>query len=179
MIKPMGVLLVLALVLTLLPCLILALWGLVHYTRVRARKTAVVLGIIVVAIAVFSVSALYVVAPKGGRTIAKLDLPDGRAFVVRHYRYGWFEYPKVRFYARNANGDWTSFSVISELIDPGATSLVLDAAAQEIQLTGAGWFRIEHNEFVNVDGSRGTVWQLPPGIDPGEEDINSGAHSSS
>ena len=171
MIKPMGVLLVLGIVLALVLCLVLALWGIVHCIRSRARKTAVVLGIAAVGIVVFDAWAIYAVAPKGGRTIAQLELSDGRACVVRHYRSGWLEYPKVRFYARDTQGVWTSFVVISELVNPNSTSLVPDASAQKVQVPGVGWYRIQDNDFVNPDGSRGTTCQLPPGIEPGEEDI--------
>jgi len=169
-IKPMGVLLVLGLVLALVLCLVPVLLGIVHCIRSRARKTAVVLGIAVVGIVVFDAWAICAVAPKGARTIAQLEFPDGRAFVVRHYRSGWFEYPKVRFYARNTEGVWTSFVVISELVNPNSAWLVLDASAQEVQAPG-GWYRIQDNEFVNPDGSRGATRQLTPGIEPGEEDI--------
>ncbi len=171
MIKPMGVLLVLGVVLALILCLVPVLWGIAHCIRNRAWKTAVVLGIAAVGIVVSSAWAVYAVAPKGSRTIAQLELSNGRMFTVRHYRFGWLEYPKARFYARDTKGLWTSFEVISELVNPNAASLVLDASAQEVQLTGVGWYRIEDNDFVNIDGSRGNTWQLPPTIEPGEEDI--------
>lgn len=171
--KPMGVLLVLGFALALVLCLVPALWGIVHGIRSRARKTAVVLGIVAVGIVVFDVWAIRAVAPKGARTIAQLELPDGRALIVRHYRSGWLEYPKVRFYARDTEGVWTSFVLISELVNPNSASLVLDAAGQEVQMPGVGRYRIQDNDFVNIDGSRGTVRQLPLGIEPAEEDIYS------
>lgn len=170
-IKPLGVMLILGVVLALALCLLLALGGLAYCIRRRARKKAVVLGIVSAAIAVFCAWAVYWVAPKGGRTIAQMDLPDGRTFVVRHYRFGWTEYPKVRFYARDKEGAWTSFALIAELVNPNDTSLVLDASRQEVEVAPAGWYRIQANDFVNIDGSRGPTWQLPLDIEPGEEDI--------
>jgi len=171
-IKPLGVLLVLVVVLSLVLFLVLALWGIVHCVRSGARKTAVVLGIAVVGIAVYSACAIYAMAPRGGRTIAQLELSDGRAFVVRHYRSGWLEYPKARFYARDTEGAWTSFALISELVNANATSLVLDASGQEVEMAGVGSYRIQDNDFVSVDGSRGTKQQLPPGIEPGQEFVD-------
>jgi len=176
-IKPLGVLVVLGCVLVLVLCLFLALWGIVRCMRRRARKTAAVLGIAAVGIAVLSACAICAVAPKGGRTIAQLDLADGCAFVVRHYRHGWFEYPKVRFYSRDMQGAWTSFALIAELVDPNDTTLVLDASEQEIEVPGVGCYSIRNNDFVNVDGSRGTKWQLPPGVEPADEDIHGGVVS--
>ncbi|MCC6696676.1 MAG: hypothetical protein IT365_13685 [Candidatus Hydrogenedentes bacterium] len=169
---PLGVLLVLAVVSVLVLCLILAFAGIVLCIRRRARKTAIALVIVSAAIAVLCVWAVYWVAPKGGRTIAQLDLPDGRTFVVRHYRFGWTEYPKVRFYARNKEGAWTSFMLIAELVNPNDTSLVMDASRQEVEVAPiGGWYRIKENGFLNIDGSWGPTRQLPPGVEPGAEDI--------
>lgn len=171
MIKPFGVLLVLGFVLALFLCLITALLRVVHSVRSRARKRAAVQGIGAVVIAMFAAWTIYAVAPKGARTIAELRLPDGHAFVVRHYRYGWFEYPKVRFYARDTQGVWSSFMVISELVNPNSISLALDASSQEVRVPGVGWYRILDNDFVNPGGSRATTSQLPLGIELGEEDV--------
>jgi hypothetical protein len=165
-----GVLVVLGVVLVLILCLLFVLWGLVRNGR---RKTASVLGIAALGIVAVVMWAIYTVAPKGGRTIAQLELADGRAFVVRHYRYEWTEYPKVRFYARDTEGAWTSFVLIAELVNPNATSLVLDPSEQKVEVAPTGgWYRIPDNDFVNIDGSWCTAQQLPPGIEPGEEDIH-------
>ncbi len=169
MIKPMGVLLVLGIVVILLLCLPFALWGVVRCVRYRKRMAAAFLGMVALAIVVLSAWAVYATAPKGARTIAQLNLPDGRVFVVRHYRYRWLEYPKARFYARDADGIWTSFALISELVNPSATSLVLDESVQEVQLPGVGCYRIPNNDFVIIDGSRANKLPLPPGTEPGEE----------
>lgn len=170
--KPMGVVLVLGIVCALAFCLVPTLWGFVRSVRSRARKRAALLGILAAAIIVFNVWAVYAVAPKGGRTIAQLELADGRAFVLRHYRYGWLEYPKVCFYARDPYGVWTRFTVIAELIDANATTLLLNASAQEVALGKAGGtYRIPHNEFLNIDGSGSDGWPLPPGVAPDEDDI--------
>ncbi len=168
----MGVVLVLGLVLALIFCLIAAIWELIHCIRSRARKKAVILGIVAAGIIVFDMCAIHAVAPKGARTIAQLEIPGNRCFVVRHYRSGWFEHPEVRFYARDRQGIWTSFAVIWELVNPNSTSLVLDASEQEIQVPGVGSYRIQDNDFVNPDGSRCTTYQLPQGVEPGEEDIH-------
>lgn len=170
--KPMGVLLTLGIVLALSFCLVLALWGIARCIRSRARKTAMALGIAVAGIVVFNAWAIYVVAPKGARTIAQLELPDGHAFVVRHYRYGWLEYPKVRFYARGPEGVWTSFGLIAEWVVPNATSLIMDVQKQQVDMPGVGAYLIQDNDFVLLDGSRGVMRQLPSGVEPGEEDIN-------
>jgi len=172
MIKPFGVLLVLGLVAALALCFLLALWGIVRCRRTGARKAAAALAIAAAGILALSGWAIWAVAPRGGRTIAELEFPDGRMFVVRHYRSQWLEYPKVRFYARSSEGVWTSFEVIAELVDPGATGLVLDEPAQEIEAPGVGWYRIQDDDFVHPDGSRGARLQLPPGIEPGDEDIH-------
>jgi hypothetical protein len=149
------------------------LWGLVRCIRSRKRETAAVLGIAAVGIIAFDTWAICTVAPKGGRTIAQLELADGQAFVVRHYRYGWTEYPKVRFYARNTQGAWTSFALIAELVNPNGTSLELDASEQKVEVAPTGgWYRIPDNDFLNIDGSWCTARQLPPGIEPGEENIH-------
>ena len=128
-------------------------------------------GILTAGLTVISAWAIYMVAPKGAQTIAELDLPDGRAFLVRHYRSGWFEYPKARFYSRDKAGAWTSFELISELNHPYSTSLDLDETEQEVHVTGVGSYGIQTDEFVNPDGSRGARYPLPPGIEPGEEDL--------
>lgn len=170
--KPMGVLLTLGIVLALSFCLVLALWGIARCLRRRARKTAITLGILVAAIAMFNTWAVCVVAPKGVRTIAQLELPDGHAFVVRHYRYGWLEYPKVRFYARGPEGVWTSFGLIAEWVVPNATSLIMDVQKQQVDMPGVGAYLIQDNDFVLLDGSRGVMRQLPSGIEPGEEELD-------
>lgn len=175
MIKPFGVLLVLGIVTALALCFLLALWGIARSWRAGARKTTAVLAIAAAGILALSVWAIWTVAPRGGRTIAELELPDGRAFVVRHYRSQWLEYPEVRFYARSSEGVWTSFEVIAELVDPGATRLVLDEPAQEIEAPGVGWYRIQDDDFVNLDGSRGGRRQLPPGVEPGNENLQASA----
>lgn len=172
MIKPMGVLLVLGFVGVLCLCLPFALWGLARCIRARKRTSAAFLGLIALAMVVLCSMAVGAVAPKGARTIAQLNRPDGRAFVVRHYRYGWLEYPKVRFYARDTDGNWTSFAVISELVNPNTAALTLDESAQEVQLPNAGWYRIPDDDFVNVDGSRANKLPLPTGTKPGEEALN-------
>lgn len=169
--KPMGVLLVLLAVVALVLCLFLTLLAMVDCIRRRARKKAVASGVAAVVILVMSAWAIYAVAPKGGRTVAQLELSDGRAFAVRYYRFGWLDYPKAWFYARDEAGAWTSFELISELVNPNAASLALDASAEEVEMPGVGTYRIDHNDFVNIDGSRGRTRQLPPGVEPGEEDI--------
>jgi len=169
-IKPFGVMLVLGLVATLLLCLLPVLWGLVHNVRGRAWKKAFWLGIAAVAIVVFNVWAIYAVAPKGARTIAQLELPDGRAYIVRHYRFGWVEAPTVRFYARDTQGVWTRFVLIWELVDPNSTTLLLNEAKQEVEVPGVGWYRIQENYWIHPHGPSDTPpLQLPPGIEPGEE----------
>ncbi len=170
MIKPFGVMLVLGLVAALLLCLLPVLWGLVHSVRSRAWRKAATLGIAMVAIIAFAVWAIYAVAPKGARTIAQLELPDGRAFMVRHYRFDWFQGSKVRFYARDTQGTWTRFVLISELVDPNSPTLLLNDAKQEVEIPGVGWYRIPENDWINLDGPGYTPpFQLPPGIEPGEE----------
>jgi hypothetical protein len=171
-VKPLAVLLTLVLVGVLLLCMIPVLWWLVQSIENRERKSAVFLGIVALGIFMFSAWAGYWMAPKGGRTIAELELPDGRAFVVRHYRYGWLDYPKVRFYARDTNGSWTSFALIAELVNSNGASLALDESAQNVDLGTGGWYRIQEKDFVNIDGSRPASRRLPPGIEPGEEDIH-------
>ena len=91
--KPIGVMLVLGFVLVLMLCLVPVLWGFVRSIRRRARKLAMALGIVAAGILLFSAWAIYSVAPKGDRKIAQLELPDGRAFVVHHYRYGLVRVP--------------------------------------------------------------------------------------
>lgn len=172
MIKPLGVLLVLVVVIFMLLSVFVSLWKLARFLRRGERMKAALLGIAAAAVAVMCAWAIHAVAPKGGRTIAELQFPDKREFVVRHYRYGWFEYPKVRFYARDQDGTWTSFSVISELVDANTLSLVLDATAEQVQVGKAGSYLIQQKDFVNIDGSRGNIWRLPPGIEPGEEDLS-------
>jgi hypothetical protein len=162
--------LVLGLVVALVLCLLPVLWGFVHSVRRGAWKKAVALGIAAAAIVLFDVWAIHVVAPKGGRTIAQLELPDGRAFMVRHYRFGWVEAPKVRFYARDTQGVWTRFVLIWELVDPNSPTLLLNEQKQEVEIPGVGWYRIQENDWINPDGPGYTPpFQLPPGIEPGEE----------
>jgi len=170
-IKPLGVLLVLSVVLLLIFFLFLTLWRALRCIRSRKPKTAVVLGIVAMGIAVFCAWATYAVAPKGAQTIAELESPDGRAFIIRNYRYGWLEYRKVYFYSRNIEGVWTSFRLISELVNPNTVSFVLNESAREVEVPGVGCYLIQENSFVNIDGSGGTSRQLPPGVKPGEEDI--------
>ena len=172
MIKPLGVLLVLCVVAVLLLCLIFALWRMGHNYRRANQSKAVTLGIVSLAIAVLCAYATYAVSPKGGRTIAQLQLPEKREFILRHYRYGWFEYPKLRFYARDNSGRWTSFAVISELINPNDISLVYDEAKQGIAVGIAGAYDAKNNYFTNIDGSSGKVWQLAPGIEPNQDELN-------
>ncbi len=177
MIKPPGVLLVLGVALALALCLIPAIWGIVHSLRSRKRKTAVALGIAAVGVLVFDAWAIHAVAPKGARTIAHLEIPGGRAFTLRHYRSGWFEYPKARFYARDPKGVWTGFVLISEFVNPNASSLALSRSKQEVDVPGVGSYQIQDNDFVNVDGSRCATLRLPPGAKPEEDDIYASAPS--
>jgi len=170
-IKPLGVLLVLGVVAALLICAINATWRSLLNFRRGKRNRAVTLLILALGIFAMSAWAVYAVSPKGGRTVAQLKLPDHREFVVRHYRYGWLEYPKARFYARDTNGAWTSFTLISELVNPNATSLVLDASTQQVHVNGVGSYLLQQNEFVNIDGSRGTKRLLPPETVPDEENV--------
>ncbi len=169
--RPMGVLLTLVVVFVLVLCLIPTLWGMVRGIRSRARTKTVVLGIVAVGIVAFSTWAIVSVAPKGARTIAQLKLPDGGQFVLRHYRFGWLEYPKVRFYVRDTDGTWTVFPVISELVDPNNAPLKYSPGVQ-VQIGDAGgWYQIQEKAFINVDGPGPLGWQMPPGVEPGEEDI--------
>ncbi len=170
MIKPLGVLLVLGFVGALILCLPFVLWRLVHNVRIGSRKAAALWGIVALAMVMSSAWTVYSVAPKGARTIARMELLDGHAFVVRHYRYGWFEYPKVRFYARDTDGTWTSFAIISELVNLRSSSLNLDESTQSVEFLPAGWYSIPNNDFINIDGSRGDTWQLPPGVEPDQVD---------
>ena len=174
--KPIGVMLLFGVVSVLMLCLVPIAWGIVRSIQKRAWKKAAVLGIVAVGIVATGSWAIAAQAPKGARTIAQLNLPDGREFVVRHYRHGWFEYPKVRFYARDTTGVWTSFPVYAELVVANATSLVADARAQQVQLMSGGYwvntYVIQDGSYVHVDGPGSVSWQLPPGIDPGEEDLH-------
>ena len=133
------------------------------------------LGIAAVGIMATSLWAISGAAPKGGRTIAELKLSDGREFVVRHYRDRWLEYPKVRFYALDADGVWTSFPVYAELVDLNAAKLVADATAQQVQFMSGDYlvntYVIQDGNFVHVDGPGSISWTLPPGVEPGEEVI--------
>lgn len=178
MIKPLGVLLVLCVVLVLLLFLVIAVLWMVHCIRHGKRNKATALGIASASLAVFCAFATYAVAPKGGRTIAQLQLPGNREFILRHYRYGWFEYPKARFYARDAKGVWTSFALISELINPINASLILDTSKQEISVGKAGWYRVDKDDLIFEDGGRGKTWQLLPGIEPSDDNIYENAAPS-
>ena len=173
--KPMGVLLVLGVVGILILCLVPTIRGIVRSFRNRAWKTTAAMGIVAAGIVATSSWAILDLAPKGDRTIAQLKLSDGREFVVHHYRYGWLEYPKVRFYARDTNGVWTSFPVYAELVDSNATTLVLDASGRQVELLSGerrvNSYIIQHNSIVHVDGPGSIKWQLPPGIEPGEENL--------
>ena len=172
MLKPLGVLLALVFLAVLLLYMVFALWWMVRAFKRGHRKTSITLALTTMAIAVFCAFALNALAPKGGQTIAQLQLPGNREIVVRHYRYGWFEYPRVRFYARDPNGVWTSFIIISELVNARSTSLKFDATKQEVTLDTAGWYRVDFNDFVNIDGGRGRAWQLASGVDPRTEQLN-------
>jgi len=171
----MAVMLVFGVVGLLLLSLVPLVWWMMRCIRSRARVRAAVLGTVAVGIVALSAWAIAAAAPRGARTLDQLETADGRAFVVRHYRFGWLEYPTVRFYARDPDGAWTVFPVIAELINPNDTSLVLNGsgAAQEVQIGDAGgWYRISDGNFVNVDGPGHTSAQLPPGMAPGEEDLS-------
>ena len=165
---PMGVLLVSILGL----CLIPTLWGLVRSIRRGTRKKTAVLGIVAFGIVAFSAWALICAAPKGARTIAQLKLPDGQEFVLRHYRFGWKESPKVRFYTREPDGTWTSYTANSEGVDPYSASLVLDAARGEISAGVAGSYLISEKQFIYPWGPDGVIARhLPLGVEPDEDDI--------
>lgn len=169
---PIGVLLLFAVVSVLGLGLIPILWGIVRSVKRGARKTAVTLVILAVAIVAFSVCAVISQAPKGARTIAELNLPDGHQFLVRHYRFGWLEYPMVRFYVREPGGTWTSFILYSELIDPNNTSLTVDSAKTNVTIGKAGgWYPIREKYIVHVDGPGDFGMKLAAGVEPGEEDI--------
>ncbi|MCC6153699.1 MAG: hypothetical protein IT367_08070 [Candidatus Hydrogenedentes bacterium] len=172
MLKPLGVLLALVFLAVLLLYMLFALWWMVRAFNRGYRKTSITLAFTSMAIAVFCAFALHALAPKGGQTIAQLQLPDNREIIVRLYRYGWFEYPRARFYASDQNGVWTSFVIISELVNARKPSLTFDATKQEVTLDSAGWYRIDFNDFVNIDGGRGKAWQLAPGVDPRTEQLN-------
>ncbi len=171
---PIGLMLLFGVVSILMLCLVPVVWGIVRSIRSRARVKAAVLGVVAVGIFALSAWMIGAQAPKGARTIAQLKLSDGREFVVRHYRYGWLEYPKVRFYARDANGVWTRFPVIAELVDSRAASLVVNTSAQQVELMSGKYFVstyvIRNGSYVHVDGSGSDPWELPPGIEPGEEE---------
>jgi len=168
--KPFAVMLVLGIVVLLALCLIPILWKLVRSMRHNLRKRALILGIMVAVIVTFDAWALYEASPKGSRTIAQLNLPEGRKVIVRHYRYGWFEYPSVRFYARDTAGIWTRFNLIAELVAPNSPSIEFKSENQEVEMWGVGWYFIERNEFIHVDGGSYTTCQLPPGITPENDD---------
>ncbi|MFM1919381.1 MAG: hypothetical protein RLZZ303_1015 [Candidatus Hydrogenedentota bacterium] len=169
--KPVGVLLVLGLAVALALCLVPIFWFALRGIQRRNGRKPVALVAAALVIVAFDAWAIYAVAPKGGRTIAQLHLPDGRAVVVRHYRFGWLEYPTVRLYARDTQGVWTRFYLIAELVDPNTPRLVFDASEQKVQMPGVGWYQFQDNYFTHIDGgSYGLTIQLPPGIEPGEED---------
>jgi hypothetical protein len=166
MLKPLGVIFMSRLVVVLV---ILAVLTLIYCIRLRSRKALKWWALTTLTVLLLGAGATFVVAPKGARTVARLELPQGRAFVLRHTRDHWMEMPKVRFYARNPAGTWTSFQVISELVG-ASTTLTYDAASQEVVVFGAGSYSIPSNDYVQVDGSRLKNWQLPAGTQPGEED---------
>ncbi len=171
-IGPFGMWLLLFFMSILGLCLIFLMWGMVRSIKRGARKKTAVFGIVAVGIVAFSAYALSAAAPRGGRTIAQLTLPDGREFLLRHYRFSWLDYPKVRFYVHDTDGTWTSISVISELISPNSTTLTLDSSGRQIEIGDAGGtYVIQDKYFANIDGGGGFSRQLPPGIEPGEEDI--------
>lgn len=167
---PLGVMLVFGIVAIFAVCLIPILWKLVRSIRTREWKKAWIFGIVAVGIITFDAWALYEASPKGGRTIAQLELPEGREIIVRHYRYGWFEYPTVRLYARDTTGTWTRFNLVAELVDPNSPSLELKAEKQEVEMWGVGTYQIESNKFIHADGGGYADCQLPPGIEP-ETDV--------
>lgn len=173
--KPPLVLLLLVGVGFLFLCLVpLVLWML-RCVRRGAWVKAAVLGTAAVGIVALSAWAVVKVAPQGARTLDILETPDGRMFIVRHYRFGWLEYPAVRFYARDPDGDWTVFPVIAELIDGNNTALTVTGtgSARQVQIGEiGGWYVVHDGNFVNVDGPGHTSAQLPPGIEPGQEDLS-------
>lgn len=171
MIKPLGVLLLIGVVAFLIVCLVPALRGAVYLARAGARKRAAALAVLAAAIVVFSAWAVYFAAPKGARIVDSLELPDGHAFVLRHYRFSWLEYPKVRLYVRDPDGSWTTIAVIAELVNPNATTLVLDNSNQVVEVTGVGSYVIKDAFFVHIDGGGSASRKLPPGTEPGEEDL--------
>lgn len=171
MLKPFGVMLVLAGVAVLVILLVPLGWGILRSIRAQAHRRTGLLGVMALGVVFLSAGTLYGLAPKGTQVLAQQELPDGQAFVVRSYRYGWFDYPELRFYARDVSGDWTAFQLISELGNSPSISLVVDASKQEVEIPGVGWYRISDHEFVNPDGSRASQSSLPEGIAPGEEDL--------
>lgn len=168
--KPLAVLLILAIVALLIPCLFAAMWCAVRGVRRGNRRSATLWSAVSAAIVAFSGWALYEAAPKGGRTIGQLELSDGQTFLVRHYRYAWLDPPRIRFYARDADGGWTSYILIWELVDPDAVTLAIDEAGQRIDLGTAGTYQIARKSYINIDGSPAKQTELPAGVEPGEED---------
>lgn len=170
-IKPIGTILALGVVGVLIVIVPFVIGDLMKIARARGRRVTLISGIAALLIAGLCVWAVYAVAPKGSRTIAQLNLPDGHALVLRHYRHGWFDYPKVRLYARDADGTWTSFAIIAELVNPNTPSLLYDEVDKEVDLPGVGWYRPDLNAFVHIDGGWANARELPPGLQPDEDDV--------
>lgn len=173
----MGIMLLSGVASILILCLLLIVWGFVRSIQSRARLKATMLGIAAATIVVFVGFSSWMIAaqaPKGDRTIAELKLPDGREFLVRHYRHRWLEFPIVRFYARDTTGVWTSFPVYAELVNSNDASLVFQASAQIVEFWSHGYlvnsYDLHDGNFVHVDGPGSISWNLPPGIEPGDEE---------
>lgn len=171
MLKPIGVMLVLVGVAVLVILLVPLGWGILRSIRAQAHRRTALLGATALGIFFLSAGTLYALAPKRAQTLARQELPDGQAFVLRSYRNGWFDYPALRFYARDVSGEWRAFQLISELGNAASISLVMDPSKQEIAIPGVGWYRMADHEFVNPDGSRASQTSLPEGIAPDEEDL--------
>lgn len=170
--KPFAVMLIFAVVALLIPCLLAALWCAVRNARRQRQRPAIMWSVASAAIVAFSAWALYEAAPKGARTIGQLDLPDGQSFLVRHYRHEWLAPPRIRFYARDEEGGWTSYILNWELVDPDAVTLAIDEAERRVDLGPAGMYQIAEKSYINIDGSPATRKELPAGVKPGEEDLS-------
>lgn len=168
--KPLAVLLIFAIVALLIPCLLAAIACAVRGARRRDRRAAILWSVASAAIVGFGASALYEAAPKGARTIGQLDLPDGQSFLVRHYRDEWLAPPRIRFYARDEEGGWTSYILIWELVDPDGVTVSFDETRRRIELGPAGTYLIAEESYINIDGSPAKQTELPAGVEPGEED---------
>jgi hypothetical protein len=169
MIKPMGVLLILGLALVLMMCLVLVLYALVRGARNRAWKHVIALGVAAIGLATINTWMVTAAAPKGARVVGELTLPDGRLCVLRHYRTGWFEYPKAVFYVCNGGGTWTRFELIAELVDPEAATLLLDDETGTVPVPGVGLYQPGDDTFRHVDGSASPKRALAVGVSPGQE----------